>query len=361
MNDGRWIARELTPRGTGGVSVIEVRGAGALERVRTLLGGLRVSPGLLRVARLSAEREELDECLVHCVDREHVELHVHGNPTLVRRVLRELGGETNDAATCVRERAQKLLESAPCEAAARILLDQAEGAWERALSSWSGRTDAELDAQLAVVLARSRDAHFALRPAVVVLAGPVNAGKSTLFNLLVGRERVAVSSAPGTTRDVIVERIAFGAWPVDLVDTAGERSLDHVGDIERAGIGLAREVRSSADLVLWLSRLDEPLPAPSWPVPTAELHTRSSAAHLDVAATPARIDVHADPAHAARVVCATFRAALHLPADPWCPGEPIAFDDPSRRAVEEALRNLRSHGRPAADALLCALVGSPAR
>lgn len=361
MNDVRWVARELTPRGTGGVSVIEVRGVDALERVRILLGGLPVSPGLPRVARLSADREELDECLVHCIDREHVELHVHGNPTLVRRVLRELGGETNDVATCVRERAQKLLESAPCEAAARILLDQAEGAWERAISSWNACTDAALEAQLEAVLARSRDAQFALRPAVVVLAGPVNAGKSTLFNLLVGRERVAVSSAPGTTRDVIVERIAFGEWPVDLVDTAGERSLDHVGDIERAGIGMAREVRSSADLVLWLSALDEPLPAPFWPVPTAELHTRASAAHLDAAATPARIDVLADPGHASRVVCATFRQALHLPADPWCAGAPIAFDAPSRHALEASLRTLRSEGRPAADALLCALVGVPAR
>ena len=82
----------------------------------------------------------------------------------------------------------------------------------------------------------------------VVLTGPPNAGKSSLFNALIGRERAIVSPHPGTTRDTIEATVDLGGVPVTFVDTAGLR--DSRDEIERIGIERAHEELAQADLVL---------------------------------------------------------------------------------------------------------------
>lgn len=86
----------------------------------------------------------------------------------------------------------------------------------------------------------------------VALVGPVNAGKSSLFNCLVGRTRALVSSQAGTTRDVVEARVQLGGVEVTLLDTAGERLTDD--PIEAAGLALARELVAEADLLLVVHR-----------------------------------------------------------------------------------------------------------
>lgn len=89
----------------------------------------------------------------------------------------------------------------------------------------------------------------------IVLAGPPNAGKSSLFNALLGRSRSIVNAAPGTTRDYVEAELKLGSYSALLVDTAGLReSID--GTIEGAGIALSREQICGADLVLWLEAAD---------------------------------------------------------------------------------------------------------
>ncbi|MCT4627106.1 tRNA uridine-5-carboxymethylaminomethyl(34) synthesis GTPase MnmE [Halodesulfovibrio sp.] len=84
--------------------------------------------------------------------------------------------------------------------------------------------------------------------ALVVLAGQVNAGKSSLMNGLLGRKRAIVTDIPGTTRDFLEEHLTFDGLPIRLVDTAG---LRETGDIvEQEGVRLSRDLASQADLVL---------------------------------------------------------------------------------------------------------------
>lgn len=84
--------------------------------------------------------------------------------------------------------------------------------------------------------------------ALVVLAGEVNVGKSSLLNALLGRRRALVSDIPGTTRDFIEESLNLSGLPVRLVDTAG---LRQAGDsIEAEGMQLARQLFDEADLIL---------------------------------------------------------------------------------------------------------------
>ncbi|UOR16163.1 tRNA uridine-5-carboxymethylaminomethyl(34) synthesis GTPase MnmE [Qipengyuania aquimaris] len=85
----------------------------------------------------------------------------------------------------------------------------------------------------------------------VVLAGPPNSGKSSLFNALLDEGAAIVSEEAGTTRDVIERPVAFSGVPFVLVDTAGLRE-EGAGQIEQIGIGRARSELEKADIVLWL-------------------------------------------------------------------------------------------------------------
>ena len=86
------------------------------------------------------------------------------------------------------------------------------------------------------------------RGALVVLAGRPNAGKSSLFNALLGSERALVAEMPGTTRDTIEADLDLIGWPVRLADTAGLRPSSDL--IERMGIEVSRRYLAAADLVV---------------------------------------------------------------------------------------------------------------
>lgn len=85
----------------------------------------------------------------------------------------------------------------------------------------------------------------------VVLAGPPNAGKSSLFNALTESEAAITSAIPGTTRDIITRTVAVDGVPLQFIDTAGLRK-DDTDAIERIGIDRALGAAREADLVLWL-------------------------------------------------------------------------------------------------------------
>ncbi len=86
--------------------------------------------------------------------------------------------------------------------------------------------------------------------AAMALIGPPNAGKSSLFNRLLERERAIVTPLPGTTRDTVEESVALGGVPLRLIDTAGLRGDVGVDAAEMQGILRSREALADADLVL---------------------------------------------------------------------------------------------------------------
>lgn len=143
------------------------------------------------------------------------------------------------------------------------------------------RVLAALDALL-----ETRDVGEMLRDgALVVIGGAPNAGKSSLFNALVGRQRAIVTDIPGTTRDAIESLIEIQGWPVRLVDTAGLRESNDV--VERLGIEISERYLADADVVILCAegmdelevlrqRLDRLVSAPCLAVQTkADLHRSS--------------------------------------------------------------------------------------
>jgi tRNA modification GTPase len=107
---------------------------------------------------------------------------------------------------------------------------------------------------LAAEVAQARGNEAIRRGITVVIMGPPNTGKSTLFNALLGRVRAVVSPESGTTRDYITEDMALGIGTLKLVDTAGLRAAG--ARVEAEGIRLGLETARQADVLVWLDSAD---------------------------------------------------------------------------------------------------------
>lgn len=163
----------------------------------------------------------------------------------------------------------------------------------------------------------------------VVLGGPPNSGKSSLFNALLDEGAAIVSAEAGTTRDVIERPIALDGVPLVLVDTAGLRERG-MGEVERIGIDRARNEVARADIVLWLG------PAGEGPDNAVEIAARSDlpgtgkagAVHSVSSVTGEGID------RLAHDIAARARAVLPRPGD-------AALNARQAEALEAAAEALR--------------------
>jgi len=109
--------------------------------------------------------------------------------------------------------------------------------------------------------------------ALLVIAGRPNAGKSSLFNALLGTERAIVTEIPGTTRDAIEAHAVIEGFPFRLVDTAGLR--DSAERIERMGVEISKRYLDAADLILFCRDTEEDRLPDVGPKPVVEVVTKS--------------------------------------------------------------------------------------
>ncbi len=121
----------------------------------------------------------------------------------------------------------------------------------------SGISDEVIEQKITLCLDRlkkliesSKSGELARDGIKTVIAGTPNTGKSSLLNMLVGRERAIVTNIPGTTRDSIEEYITLGHALIKLIDTAGIRQTDN--EVEKIGVGIAGKAVNAADLILFV-------------------------------------------------------------------------------------------------------------
>lgn len=294
------IAAIATPPGSGGVGIVRVSGPRAVEVLARVVegGGAFEERRLTRaVARDPASGERVDEVLAVVMraprsytGEDVAELHGHGGALNMGRLLRavlaagaraagpgeftrrafaagrmdltqveavlavieasserglrlaqaQLEGGLGQEARRLRGRATELL--ADLEASVDFPEEGLAFAGREELASRASSLAAECRA-LAGTFAVGR----ALRDGVAVaLVGPVNAGKSSLFNRLVGTERALVAVEPGTTRDYVEAEVVWEGVRVTLIDTAGRRAAE--SEVERRGIELGARRAAEADL-----------------------------------------------------------------------------------------------------------------
>ncbi len=271
----------LTPPGRGALAVVGVAGSGACGLMDACFRPRGAQPLSARsdaaicfgqwVSAAGGLGEEL-VVVRHSADR--LEVHCHGGHAASEAVLTSL-----ENAGAVRQAWPEWLEGSgldPIEVearealchvagarAARILVRQAAGLLGADITRLASLPPADRAFGVARLLAAARVGVRLVDPWRVVLAGPVNAGKSSLVNALAGHARSIVSPEPGTTRDLVTTRLVLGGWEVELVDTAGLREPHApTSSTEQAGIARALGAVAAADLVLRVVPADAPVSLP---------------------------------------------------------------------------------------------------
>jgi tRNA modification GTPase len=311
------------------IAVLRLSGPHAFNAAELLAGTLpEPRRAGLRPLHDPATGELLDRALVltfpgprSASGEDLVELHLHGGRAVVRAVEAALGAVDGLRPAEPGEFTRRALANgrldlseaeglgdllmAETEAQRRVAVRAAEGGIRRQVEAWTAQLlqlAAQVEAQLdhsdeddvagadsltgihveAAALAGDIAAVTA-RPPVerlrdglrVVLAGPPNAGKSTLLNAMAGREAAIVSEIAGTTRDRIEAPVVRGGIAWLLIDTAG-LAAQTADPIEAIGIGRARAALEEADIVLWLGdEAPPPHPATLWLHARADLPERA--------------------------------------------------------------------------------------
>ncbi len=308
------IVAIATPPGRGGIGIVRLSGPQALHVLAPLLQlQSPVQPGRARYGAIvdagadaardgaTAAATRLDEAVVTYFAGPHsytgedvVEIAAHGSPVildlLVRRAI-ERGarlarpGEFTERAflsgrlDLTQAEAVRDLIAAETLYQARVAAEQLGGALSRRIAPVQEQLialvalleagidfaeddldvtpDAEIGRQidaiaeaLAPIAASFREGRLVHSGLTMAIVGRPNAGKSSLFNRLVERERAIVTAAPGTTRDVIAERISLAGIPLQLLDTAGLREA--TDEAESRGIERTHSAIAEADLLLVL-------------------------------------------------------------------------------------------------------------
>jgi tRNA modification GTPase len=294
------IAALATPPGRSALAVVRLSGQGAFEVAARVIQGFRADrPRVATLAGFHHDGEPIDRGIYTVFPAPHsytgedmVELSCHGGQLAPASLLAALHGAgarpaspgeftrravLNGKLDLLQAEAVGEMIDAVAPAQARAALRRLEGGLSQRIADlreslvelqallsyeidFPGEDDGpvapsriaeavgEAREQIGRLLATAPSADRMRQGALLVLAGRPNAGKSSLFNALLGTDRALVTEIPGTTRDAIEAHTDFLGWPVRLVDTAG--LADSRDRLERMGIEVSRRYLSAADLVL---------------------------------------------------------------------------------------------------------------
>ena len=296
---GDTIVAAATASGRGAIAVVRLSGPEAFEIAARHLESMPSQPRVAHLSNVRTGDEILDQALVTLfpapssfTGEDTVELSTHGGhlvPTSIIAALissgarQALPGEftrravLNSKLDILQAEAIGDLIDARSQRMQRTALGQLDGGLSRRLLALRNdlidlealivydidfpeeddgpvpreridKAATEISQSLKALLATAPAGELIREGAIIVIAGPPNAGKSSLFNALLGRSRAIVTEIPGTTRDALEAVIDSGKWPLRLVDTAGLRDTDD--QIERLGIEVSQRYLADAHVVL---------------------------------------------------------------------------------------------------------------
>jgi len=296
------IVAPATPTGRSALAIIRSTGKNVFEIFQS---ALRCEPHIVnakanRAIVVSFETGDFCDKAVALIYRSPksytgenmVEFSVHGNPTIVRKIIDALisngarlanpgeftfraamngkmnivdaeaisatiQSQTERALAAVKRatagiaeiaRSKSLIHNTLIEIAAALEFSEDELPRENA-QKWIDDATLAMN-MIKAFLEKIRFSRRLFTGITVVVAGEPNAGKSTLFNRIVGAERAIVTPHPGTTRDIIEATVEISGVPMTILDTAGLRDVDH--PIEEEGVRRAERAIENADAVIWM-------------------------------------------------------------------------------------------------------------
>ena len=234
------------PRSATGEDVAEFHVHGGRAVLNALFATLASFPDVRAAEPGEFTRRAFENGKIDLTEAEGLDDLIHADTDRQRRqALRQLQGLLGDRA---RDWRKQLIESSALIEAGIDFAD--EGDVPEDLLKPALEKISRLHDEIQKTLAASAQSERLRDGLTVAIAGPPNAGKSTLLNRLARREAAIVSPYAGTTRDAIEVHLDLDGYPVTLIDTAGIRETDD--PIEQEGVRRARDRAASADLVLWL-------------------------------------------------------------------------------------------------------------
>ena len=296
------IAAIATPLGMGGVGIVRVSGEKAFDIVQKIFKGGEIKPGRICHGWIFDESRKIDEVIVlpfknpnSYTGEDVVEIQGHGGLKVVGKILElvlkngarmaEKGEFTKRAFL------NHKLDLSQAEAVLDLIHARTDNFAQKSANNLSGALTLETNKikqnlfdlmsriiaavdfpedveepsygylmeqlseniqQIQKILDGAKNSNIMRQGIKIAIAGCPNAGKSSLFNVLLNLERAIVTDIPGTTRDVIQETIDIDGIPVTLIDTAGIRDDADVDKVEAIGIDYTKKCVADSDLILFL-------------------------------------------------------------------------------------------------------------
>lgn len=240
--DEALVLRFDSPASSTGENVVELQCHGGRAIVDAVLGALASLGGLRAANPGEFTRRAFENGRIDLTEAEGLADLIEAETETQRKAALALveGGLSKQVAIW-----QQRLLGLSAEAERAIDYDEADEAIDSVLQRECGALAAELRSWL------DRPRTERLKDGVrVIVAGPPNAGKSSLLNAITGEERAIVTDLPGTTRDHIEVPLSLGGVPIVLTDTAGLR--DAADPVEAIGVARASTLIEAADVLLWL-------------------------------------------------------------------------------------------------------------
>lgn len=309
-----------TPPGYGGISVVELLGSNACSIIGKVFKPRqksffnRIIPHRLYLGEIyqdiplnssgRTERKLIDEVIINFIPAREsfsgldtIQINSHGGPVVTQTIINLLKeykvkpitidqlkilAQKHHRIDLVQAEAWEFLQRAQTILVSKVLLDQYNGALSRRIKllikrlrkfqqrcqgntySFQEKNKKRIQSTISHLLNTARFGIPLVEPKHLVIAGPTNSGKSTLFNALLGHNRVIVHHQAGTSRDIIEDSFAIEGIPFRLSDTAGlrplnKRFLTSEDEIEKEGIRRAQKLIKKADLIIFLLDGSRPL------------------------------------------------------------------------------------------------------
>jgi tRNA modification GTPase len=413
------VAALATPAGTSAIAVVRASGGLVAALVKEIFGQTPPPRMASRADYRDAHGALVDDVLYiffaapnSFTGEDTVEISCHGNPFIAQKILEDLFARGCRPAEAGEFSKRAFLHGRMDLSQAEAVMDLIHARSDRALAAANqqlrgslGRQMESLISQLINILARIeayidfpeedlpaedrqavlRDlerlktdtsrllatSHYGamLRDGIkTVILGEPNAGKSSLLNRLVGRDRALVSAEPGTTRDYLEERILVGAHALRLIDTAGLNETPSF--LEKRGIDKTIEQAAEADLFLWVIDATRPLPSLPASVAARLSSTNTIAVFNKIDLPLAHSDSAPNNFPTVKISALTgvgldsFHVEIEKMADSFqaeCGDELIAINARHAHALEQANRCLDSALQKLAGSIATELVASDLR